>query len=181
MKVKLPKKRLLCTSIVWFALSLILLLVPSCASVDSYYAYTATAFCAQVEGQMNGLCVQATVAAVPNGEGYFVEVEYLAPASLSGLSLTGSCTREGKAFGELTYRFCGKSGCADASLCPDLLLPVTSLLCAREPLSVERLEGGYLLSFPENGLLQLDHRSIPLRVREKNADFWVVWWNFNQK
>ena len=175
MKIKSPKNR---TFIGMWALLLITLLLPSCTTAKSYYEYTQTAFSARVEGTLNGVEIQAKIAAVPCDGGFFMEVEYLAPDTLAGLSLTGSCTQQGKAVGEITYRFFGKSGTSDAAVCKDLLLPVTALLNVQDPARVERNEEGYLLSFSENSLLQLNEDSIPTRIHSNNVDFWVVWWDF---
>jgi len=178
MKIKSPKNRVF---VGIGTLLLIILLLPSCATPKSYYEYTQTAFSARVEGTLNGVETQARIGAVPCDGGFLIEVDYLAPDTLAGLSLTGSCNRQGKVIGEITYRLSDKSGTADAALCADLVLPVTVLLNMQEPARVERNQEGYLLSFSENGILQLNTDSIPTRARAKNADFWVVWWDFQSK
>ena len=171
--------------LVFFICSVMLLFyllgLTACTTPRSYYQYTEAAFSARVEGHLNQTATQAKIAAVPTDEGFFVEVEYLAPESLSGLSLTGSCNRQGEPIGEISYRFCNQNGNVDATLCGNLLLPITTMLTPREPMRVERNEEGYLLSFSEDGLLQLNKSSVPTHIRTNTVDFWVVWWDFQVK
>ena len=182
MKIKHPRFfRFARRTALFLVLLQLLFLTPSCTTSASYYAYTEAAFVAEVEGNLYQTQTRAKIAAVPFDQGYFIEVEFLSPQSLKGLTLTGSCNREGEAIGELTYHSFGTGGTVDAALCRDLLLPVTVFLSQREPMRVEHRHEGYLLTFSDDGLLQLNHRSLPTRIRSAEVDFWVVWWKNHTK
>ena len=143
-----------------------------CAPARSEMEYLSSGGRGEVAGQMSGMAFSAVVELSANGER--VQVEYLSPDALCGLTLTllgESCEVR---LGEMCFT-------CDRSEVADLLRPATAFLPCGEINSVQKEGENTVLTFPADGMLTLSPQGEPRALFREDIDMRVVWWQSGEK
>ena len=138
-----------------------------CAPARSKMDYLASGGYGEVSGEMNGMEFSALVEISPGGES--IRVEYLAPASLCGLTVTKNKEDCKLQLGEIC------SVCDETEIA-GFLRPVTSFLPYSDAKSVQKEGENTVLTFPSGCVLILSPKGEPLAFKSEDMEMRVVWW-----
>ena len=138
-----------------------------CAPARSGMDYLESGGHGEVSGEMNGIEFSALIEISPTGES--VRVEYLSPASLSGLTVTKKEERYEVRLGEVC------SVC-DRTEIAGFLRPVTAFLPYGDAKSVQKEGENTILTFPDGGMLTLSPKGEPFAFKREDIEMRVVWW-----
>ena len=169
----------------FFPLLCLSLLLNACKAPPNYLAYQSQNFCAELQGRMSGIEFGAQIevkksnaAAESTGdrlEAYELEIRYLAPQELEGISLsvkrdpsTGSLHTTAS-LGELSVNL-------PRERIKGWLRPAESLLLpSQEKLeSVQKTKEGYMLTFEGDISLTVDPSGRPLSFQSEEISFSVI-------
>ena len=167
----------------WIATLLagIFLLCSCRTELPSYFAYREKAFSAEIGWKDADEEKRAKVSVTPEGSTYGLEIEYLAPPALAGITLRGRCEGNGSLCGEATASFDGVELEVEAEALGRFFQPATAFLAGEKLLRVEREREEYRVALESGWELSLDASGVPKRCHGETVDFWVVWWEFPEK
>ena len=138
-----------------------------CAPARSGQAYLTEGGRGEVRGRMSGAEFSAVVEISAGGE--TARIEYLAPASLCGLSLTvekGECE---VTLGEVSFT-------CSAEEVAGFLRPVNAFLPQGEAVSVQKAGENTVLTFPDGGTLTLSPDGTPISFAREDIEMHTLWW-----
>ena len=154
-----------------------LLLFGGCARLGErdYFAYRSKSFAGEVCGSMNGVNFCARIDLQQIGDGWAIEVSYLAPKVLADTVLLAACDNRGVMLGEIeilrgTTEFLG-----DGEAIAGLLRPATAWLSCANLLSVQKTGGEYRLFFEAGEMMRLRADGTPVSVSGKDFSMEMVW------
>jgi len=144
-----------------------------------YLAFLKRAFAAEIRGERNGTAFSAKISATPSEDGVTVRVEYLTPDTLSGISVTSTCTADGSLAGDAEV--CrGKTAVRlDAESVSGLLEPVRGWFLLDTHTAVQKQESGYVLQFADGVAAVMNEAGLPKSYSAPSIWYDVIWWEEN--
>ena len=142
---------------------------------EDYLCYLKKGFCAEVRGELRGICFSAVIALVSEGEGYCVGVRYLSPEALEGLEVSAVCDAEGVPIGVGRVLLEGREGEIDATMVEGLLLPACAFLGRSEIAAIRYAETCCQLTLTDGTVLKLGEDGAPQSLQKEYMNVEVVW------
>lgn len=153
----------------------------SCAKEDSkdLLFLQEGSFSAEIEGELaaadgEGMAFSATVTVDRRGDAEIYEISYLTPWELEGITVT--VTREkGTGAERITARLGTLSADVSHHAVVGWLSPLEALpaLAKETPERLARTESGYRFVFPEDRVLTVDEKGLPLSLKTPKISFSV--------
>ncbi|MBE6554243.1 MAG: hypothetical protein E7666_07875 [Ruminococcaceae bacterium] len=133
-------------------------------------------FRAEVRGQVHGRESAACVEAVPDGRGWILRIEYLAPSAVAGMCVTARADATGAPVGEAEISWGGMKYNTSATTLAGLLTPLTCWLTCSETETLQRVGEGWICRLANGGLFTLGADGLPRAYQNDECALTVRWW-----